>query len=158
MATLTAARAAAGFPVFAGRGGGNCQVAWGAYTFATNPADATVVKLCKVPAGATVVSGYVMGPDFDTDATEVLDFDIGWAANGDEIADPNGFGDLGVQSGDAITEWKPVAGIFVPFQGVLLTAGPKTFNAETTIEVVINTNAATGGTGTMSMVVFYVTP
>jgi hypothetical protein len=42
-----------------------------------------------------------------------------------------------------------------PFQGVLITGGPKKFAAETTIQVEANAAAATGGTGTMTVVVYY---
>ena len=157
MTTLVAARAAAGFPVFDGVGAGVMQVAYGVYTIAANPTAADILQECKVPAGATVLQGWIMAPDLDTNATETLNFDIGWAANGDEVADPDGFGNLGVITGDVVAEFKPVAGILLPLQGVLLTAGPKTFNAETTIEVVFNVAAATGGTGVMTVMVFYVT-
>jgi hypothetical protein len=49
----------------------------------------------------------------------------------------------------------PVAGIWIPLQGVLMSAGPKTFAAETIIQAVVNTDAATGGTGQSTMVVHY---
>ena len=42
------------------------------------------------------------------------------------------------------------------FQGVLLTAGPKTFTAETSIIITFNVAAATGGTGQLSANVYYV--
>ena len=86
--------------------------------------------------------------------------DIGWAANADEIADPDGFGNLDVLTGDsfALGNVANVAGLMYPLQGVLLTAGPKAFTAETIIEVVCNVTAATGGTGTMSVVVQYMVP
>lgn len=154
MATLTAARAAANFPV-AGHGfGGAMKVAWGTYTLAANPTAADIIQFCRVPAYATVLGGYLMGADIDT-GTETLDIDIGWAANGTDAADPDGFGNFGVLSGDVITELVPVAGIYRPLQGVLLTAGPKTFSAETIIEGVVNAAANAGGTGVLTLVVFY---
>jgi hypothetical protein len=121
MATLTAARASANFPV-AGHGfGGNLKIAWGTYTLAANPTAADIIRFCRLPAYATVVGGLFYGADIDT-GTETLDIDIGWEANGDEVADPDGFGNFGVLSGDVITELIPVAGIWRPLQGVLLTA------------------------------------
>lgn len=154
MATLTAARARSSFPV-AGHGfGGAMKVAWGSYTLAANPTAADIIEFCRVPAYATVLGGYLMGADIDT-GTEAFDMDIGWAANGTEAADPDGFGNFGVLSGDVITELIPVAGIYRPLQGVLLTAGPQTFSAETVIQGVVNAPANAGGTGVLTLVVFY---
>lgn len=154
MATLTATRARANFPV-AGHGfGGAVKVAWGAYTLAANPTAADIIEFCRLPAYATVIGGWLMGPDIDT-GTEAFDIDIGWAANGTDAADPDGFGNFGVLSGDVITELKPVAGIYNPLQGVLLVDGPKTFSAETVIQGVVNAAANAGGTGTLSLVVLY---
>jgi hypothetical protein len=154
MATLTAARALANFPV-AGHGfGGNLKIAWGSYTLAVNPTAADIIQFCRVPAYATVVGGLFYGADIDT-GTETLDIDIGWEANGDEVADPDGFGNFGVLSGDVITELIPVAGIWRPLQGVLLTAGPKTFGAETIISGTVVATAAATGTGVLSLNVYY---
>lgn len=154
MATLTAARAAANFPV-AGHGfAGSLKVAWGTYTLAANPTAADIIRFCRVPAYATVVGGIFYGADIDT-GTETLDIDIGWEDNGTDVADPDGFGNFGVLSGDVITELIPVAGIWRPLQGVLLTAGPKTFAAETIISGTVNAAAATGGTGVLSLNVYY---
>jgi hypothetical protein len=154
MATLTAARASANFPV-AGHGfGGNLKVAWGTYTLAANPTAADIIRFCRVPAYATVVGGLFYGADLDT-GTETLDIDIGWEDNGNEVADPDGFGNFGVLSGDVITELIPVAGIWRPLQGVLLTAGPKTFAAETIISGTVVAAANAGGTGVLSLNVYY---
>lgn len=154
MATLTAARAAANFPV-AGHGfGGSLKVAWGTYTLAANPTAADIIRFCRVPAYATVIGGLFYGADIDT-GTETLDIDIGWEDNGTDAADPDGFGNFGVLSGDVITELIPVAGIWRPFQGVLLTAGPKTFAAETIISGTVNAAANAGGTGVLTVNVYY---
>lgn len=150
---VAAARAATGLPV-AGHGfAGTLKVAWGTYTHASNLAAATAIEYCRVPKGATIVGGYWCGTDLDT-GTEELDIDIGWAANGDEIADTDGFGNLGVITGDPSVHTP--GGIWIPFQGVLLSAGPKTFNAETVLQALINTDAAASGTGQTSMVAYYV--
>ena len=152
--TLTATRAAAGFPVASFVGAGVLQVSTGTYEIAANVEDGDIFEMCKVPKNAVVVGGWIMGDDLDT-GIETLDMDIGWAANGTDAADPDGFGNLGVWTGDAITDLKPVAGIYYPLQGVLFTAGPKKFSAETTIQIEANAAAATGGTGTVSVVVLY---
>ena len=152
--TLTAARASAGFPV-AGKGeAGTVKFAYGTYEIAANVEDGDIFEMCRVPAGALVVDGFVRADDLDT-GTEALDMDIGWAANGTDAADPDGFGNLGVWSGDAVTDIKPEAQIFYPFNGVLKD-GPKEFAAETVIQLEANAAANAGGTGTVFVGVYYV--
>jgi hypothetical protein len=160
MATVTAARAAASFPVTAYAGAGVLQAAVGSYTLATNLAAATIIEMCKLPAGAMVLFGHVRGEDLDT-GTEELDFDLGWAANGGtttpDSADPDGFGNFGTITGDAITDWKPEVSIFLPINGTL-KSGPVTFTRETMVQLVINTDSATGGTGVITVVICYIMP
>lgn len=156
MATLTSTQAAETFPTHGTGPAGSLKVAYGTYAFTDAGVGAgDVIELCKVPAGAVVLGGYALAGDLDT-GTEALDIDIGWAATDDEAADPDGFGNFGVWTGDAITNLVPVAGNYKPLQGVLLTAGPKSFSAEATIEMVVNADAATPASGTITLVVFYV--
>jgi hypothetical protein len=151
---VAALRAAPGFPVQTPGSGSNLGVAWGTYTHATNLAATTIIEYCRVPKGATVIGGYWSATDLDTTGTEEIDIDIGWAANGVDVADPDGFGNLDVLTGDASVHL-PVAGIWVPLQGVLISAGPKFFSAETVLQAVINVDAGTGGTGQSTMVAYY---
>lgn len=156
MATLTGSKAAAtaptpGVPI----PNGTLGVAWGVYTFSAAASAADIVNICKVPAGATVIGGFLQGADIDT-GTEALELDVGWAANGTDVADPDGFLDSGVVSGDAIAEFRPVAGIYYPFANIIQSAGFKTFAAETTITVTVTAAANAGGTGLIKVVVFYV--
>jgi len=153
MATVSADRAASTQPV---PNSGVLRVAHGTYEHASNLAAATIIEYCRIPAGAVVVGGWWGGDDLDT-GTEELDIDIGWAANGVEAADPDGFGNLGTITGD-VSSHLGAAGIWYPLQGLLLEDGPKTFSAETVLQAVVNTDAATGGTGTTSMVVYYYVP
>jgi hypothetical protein len=157
MTTFTASRAGSTFPVFKPIGAGLLCAAYGTIEIAANPADGDIYEMCKIPAGAVVVGGMIYADDLDT-GTEALDMDIGWAANGAEVADPDGFGNLGVWTGDATTDVKPVAGIMYPLQGKLLTDGPQAFTRETTIQIEANAAANAGGTGTLSVVVHYVVP
>lgn len=107
--TLTATRAASTFPV-AGHGShGNLKVATGTYEIAAVVEDGDIFEMCRLPANSVVVGGMLYADDIDT-GTEALDMDIGWAANGSESADPDGFGNLGVWTGDVTTDVKPVAG------------------------------------------------
>lgn len=153
MATLTAARASATQPVYTPAGGGTLAVAWGKITLAANPTAGDILEFLRLPRGAVVVGGYLRGDDLDT-GTEELDIDIGWAANGVESADPDGFGNLGTITGDAVTEWKPEVSIFMPLNGVLKD-GPISFTNETIVQGVVNTDAATGGTGDLWLCVHY---
>lgn len=154
MATFTATRGRPGFPVAGMGGGGDLKVAWGTYAIAANPVNTDVIQMCRTPRFATVIGGIVFGADIDT-GTETLDFDAGYAANGVDIADPDAWGNFGVSSGDAITELIPVAGIWKPFQGILLTGGPKRLGAETIHTLTFNATANAGGTGQISMLVWY---
>ena len=156
MADLTNARAAASFPAFQSHASGLLCAAWGSEAIATNPTAGDILSVCKVPAGATVLQGCIYADDLDTNVSETLEIDVGWAANADEVADPDGFGDFGVVTGDVVAEYKPVAGIVMPLQGTLFSAGPKTFTAETTITATFVAGAATGGTGQLTIVVYYV--
>jgi len=152
--TLTSTRAASDFPVFQSHQSGLLCVAYGTYAIAAVVEDGDIFEMCKVPAGAIVVGGCVYADDIDT-GTEALDMDVGWAANGSDAADPDGFGNLGTWTGDASTT-KPEAGNYFPFGGVLRSAGPKTFALETTIQVEANTASNAGHTGQLTVVVYYV--
>lgn len=156
MATVSAARASATLPV---PGTGALRVAHGTYEHASNLAAATLIEYCRVPAGAVVVGGWWGGDDLDTNSSEEINITIGWAANGVEAADADGFGDLGVMTGD-VSVHLGAAGYYFPLQGKLLTDGPSacTFSKETVMTATIVTDAATGGTGTSHMVVFYYVP
>jgi len=158
MATLTATRAAANFPVGGYVGAGVLNVAYGSYTLAANPTGADILKACRIPAGATVLGGWVRGEDLDT-GTAALDFDIGWPANGGTgvgaTADPDGLGNFGVLNGTSVANYLPEGGILAPLHGTLAT-GPKSFDAETTIQIVFNVAANAVGTGVLTVVVFYV--
>ncbi len=112
-------------------------------------------KLCKVPAGATVIGGYVQGKDVDT-GTEAFDADLGWLDNGVETIDADGFGNFGTWDGDVVAQLRPEVGVYYPLGGVLFTTGPKTFTNETTITLTVNTAAGTLGGGIVTAVVFFV--
>ncbi len=156
MATLTGTRGAVtaqvpGKPIPAGA----CGVAWGTYTLAANPTQNDIIEFCWLPAGATVIGGFLQGADIDT-GTEAFDIDIGWAANGTDLVDTDGFGNFGVTTGAAITGFKPVAGIYLPFLNIIQDSGFKTFAAQTKIIGTINAAANAGGTGLLKVVVFFV--
>lgn len=160
--TLTASRAANSFPVFKALGAGLLSCAFGTYDIAANVEAGDIFEMCKIPAGSTIVGGYLYGKDIDTNATETLDMDVGWAANGGsgtyDSADPDGLGNLGVLTGDAFAAGSvsTVVGLVYPFSGVFALGTLPTFSKETTIQVVANAAAATFTAGAISVVVFYV--
>ncbi len=153
--TLTSAFAASTYPVHGPGPAGDVKVAYGTYAVAANVEDGDIFEMCKVPKNATVIGGYFSAGDLDT-GTESVDLDVGWAANGTDAADADGFGNFGVLTGDAVTGYKPEVGTLMPLAGVLMTAGPKTFAAETTIQVEANAAAATFAAGTITVVVYYI--
>jgi len=155
MATLTGTRGTTTFPVGGFGEASNLKVAWGSYTFAVNPTAADIVRPCWVPKNARVLGGYIQGADIDT-GTEELDMDVGWLANGVEAADPDGFGNFDVITGDAVTGVKPEVGIYFNLGGVLYTTGPQKFSEDTCLSVTVNVDAHGGGTGILTLVAFYV--
>ena len=157
MATFTATRAASTFPVFQ-PGGGQLAVAYGTIAVAANPVAADVYQMCRVPAGAIVTGGHFYSADLDTNATETLDLDVGYAANGTDAADPDAFGNFGVMGTDTVAGIKAESGYYFSLGGVLITGGPKLLSAETIITVTCVATAATFAAGNMSVVVYYMVP
>ena len=161
--TFTSTRAAAGFPVAQAQTGGALQVAYGTLEVAANPTDGDIYKLCKIPAGSTIMGGAWYGDRLDTNGSETLDIDIGWAANGgsgtDDSANPDGLGDLGTLTGDvfALGSTSPTTGYIYPFAGILALGDLPTFTKETMIQAECNTTAATFAAGAISVVVYYTT-
>lgn len=154
--TFTATRAAATFPVAQAHTAGTLSAAYGTIALSTNLVDGDIWQMCRVPKGAIVIGGWLHAEDLDTGG-EAVDFMCGWAANGDEIADPNGLLLAGTKTGD-ISVHLDVASTWMPLQGVLLTAGPKTFSAETIIQVEANTAATTFAAGQLTVCVLYLSP
>lgn len=151
MATLTADRAADAFPVFKSTGAGILCAAYGSYDLAADPADGDVVELCKLPAGAVILGGYLRAEDIDTNGTETLDIDVGTSADADA------YGNFGVLVGDAVAGYLPEGGNLLPLNGTLGN-GPVTLTAETVVQATINTGPATFAAGTITVVVHYVCP
>jgi hypothetical protein len=132
----------------------NLKVATGTFEIAAAVEAGDIFEMCKLPAGAVVVDGLVYGDDIDT-GTETLDIDVGWKANATEATDTDGFGNLGVWTGDATTDLKPEVSVRYPFGGVLRSAGPKKFTAETTVQLTVVAASNAGHVGTVTVVVYY---
>lgn len=157
MATFTSTRAGSTFPVFKALGSGNLCVAYGQYDFAANPTANDVIEFCKLPAGAVAIGGWLRMEDIDTNVSPTFDIDIGWAANGTEAADTDGFGNFGVLNGSAVTNYLPEGGALIPLHGTLKD-GPAVFTKETTVTGLINAAAATFAAATVQVAVLYVVP
>lgn len=149
-ATLVGAKAKAGVPTPGSGPGGTLKAAYGTITIDASSEAGDIWEVCKVPAGATVIGGWMTSIDGDT-GIEALDIDIGWKANADEILDADGFGNNGVLVG---AEFSPT-GYHIPFGGVLQTVGPKTFTAETVITLTTVAAAGTGAATETTVVVLY---
>lgn len=158
MTTFTATRAASTFPAFQASGSGVLCAAYGTIEVSANPVANDVYEMCRIPAGAVIVGGRIYSDDLDTNATETLDLDVGWLANGVEAADPDGLGNLGVIGTDTVAGVKPESGYNFSLGGKLITDGPQSFTAETVIAVTCVATAATFAAGTLSVVVEYVVP
>lgn len=151
--TFTADQAAASFPVYEGRGGGAVNFAFGVYELTANPTNGDVYKMCKLPAGARVIDGFVRSDGIDS-GTETLDMDVGTSA------DTDAYGNLGVWNVDAVTNVRSEAGqIYYPFNGTLKDGPAAAFTTETTIQLYCNTTASAGyAAGTIYVGVYYITP
>ena len=125
----------------------NLNVAWGTYEIASALSAADTVTFFSLPAGATVVMGWLMGDDIDT-GTETLEIDVG------DSTTPTRFLNSGVLSGDAVTDVKPEVGIQQRLFGTLKD-GPYTYSSATDIIGTITAAANAGGTGTVTLMMFY---
>jgi hypothetical protein len=150
MATVTATRAASTFPAFTAVGAGILCRAYGHYDYAAEPAAADVLEICRIPAGATILGGFIRMGDMDSNATETLDFDVGTAADTDML------GNFGVNTGDALAAYLPEGGVLLPLHGLLATSGPITVTAETVIQVTFVDDPATFDSGNVTVCVDYV--
>jgi hypothetical protein len=152
MATLTAARAASTVPAFkTAAGSGILCRAYGSYDASTSITTGDVVELCRVPAGAVILGGFLRMEDLDSNGTETLDVDVGTAADSDA------FGNFGVQAGDAVAGYLPEGGVLLPLNGTLKD-GPVSVSAETVVQLTVVAAAATAAAGTITLCVDYVCP
>lgn len=162
MATFTSSRAGATFPAVKLPFSGVVHAAYGTIEVTANPVAADVYELCRLPAGARIVGGTYYADDLDTNATETLEMNLGWAANGGsgtfDSLDADGLGDFGVQNGDAFATGNvsPTVGCVYPISGVLADGDLPYFTKETVIQATCVATAATFTAGAISCVIFYV--
>lgn len=158
MTTTTNAKATAGAAVGGDPGVGArvLHTLYVKHAIATAPAAADIIELGWLPKGAVPVGGYVAYTDMDT-GVETLDIDIGIAANGVDVADPDYFHNSGLISGDSpgvdlnLTNSSSIRHFTGPFPVEQL-------GAKTKVQAVVNAVAATFAAGTMVLVVQYLMP
>lgn len=168
MATFTSARAAGNFPT-PGPGHASQPVMLnGFYNITANPADGDIYQMFRIPKNVLIHGGWFTGTDMDT-GTEALDLDVGWAANGTAAAatyigpdgtswtdsgytaDPDGFVNSGVLTGDAIATDLVAAGVF--WRPIIL-GKPLYFADDTMCQVEANAAAATLAAGNMQVMLW----
>ncbi len=123
--------------------GGKLRVAYDSYAITADLASGDIIHMVKVPKGARVYEVYLAFADLDGSGGTL---DVGWAANGSDAVDADGFiVDLDVTSAGTATMSADLAN----------AAGfGKEFAAETTIT--ITTDGDTDATsGTIKLAVFY---
>lgn len=144
MATIVGARAAATAQAFDYAGGGILQVAWGHTRVAADPATGDFTDLCKIPANARILGGFLTASDMDTGGTPTFDAEIGDAQG---TADPNRYWTLIGQA----------AVVGLAMSGVAITGNPPFITAEETTVQAKWTTGATFAAGDLTVVIFYVT-
>lgn len=149
-ATVTGTRASTTLPTGGSGPTFGVQAAWGTVTVDDATEDGDIFEVCWLPAGATVIGGWIMAIDGDT-GIEALDIDLGIAANGVDSADPDMFGNNGVWIGGKTC----ATGNWIPLTGVLQTVGPKTFTVPTKVQLETNVAAATGVAMEVTVVLLY---
>lgn len=148
---------------------GTEKVAWGLYDFGVVVVeDGDIRRLCKLPKNVLVIEGHLWAGDLDT-GTETIDVDIGWAANGGgsetyttaegitftnagATADPDGFVNSGVLTGDASLDLFAAGVNYRPFP---FPTGPLYFSRETTVQAEVNAGAATPASAKLYVVLKY---
>ena len=151
----------------AGRAGCVIRSFW-YYEISADSEDGDIWELGYIPKNALVTGGSVVTDDLDT-GTEAIDIDVGWAAAGASTdtwvdprtgvtftnaaasADPDGFVNSGVLSGDAVTDvfaagvnWRP---ILLPY--------PLWFSEKTKLQIEANAAAGTFQAGTFGVYLDY---
>lgn len=165
MATFTGPRGHASIPpVDLGMGYAEYGIP-GWIDIAANPTAADIYQLCWVPAGFVCTGGIMYLDDIDTNASETLDMDMGWAANGGsgtyDALDADGLGNFGVMNGDAFAapSISSTAGNIVPFSGILADGIFPFFTKKTLIQATCVATCATFAAGRLSAIVRgYVNP
>jgi len=159
MPDITATRGAATFPVAGGVGNAlSNKRQWGTVEITSNPAAAQLFNMCRVPKGAVITGGRLLGDKLDSSGSgsALLDIDIG--TNNGTTADTDALGNFGVLNPAAVAGVKPEIGHNMPLGGLLMSDGPITCSAETIITATVVASALAFATGTLTVEVDYYVP
>lgn len=170
MTTYTATRAAAGFPEYKPGGSGDRAVAYGTIDLTTALAATDVIKMCKLPRGAVVLGGTILGDALASGATAasqsmVLNVGVDCSvttATGTNVATTSTSTALAsgtIPNGAAVANVKD-AGYNWPLGGLIKSDGPFTLQDNGTVYITVVASAGAGSftSGTLSLVVDYVVP
>lgn len=138
---------------------GDTKTWFGRYNFGTVVVeDGDIRRALILPRRSLVVGGELWTGELDTNATDTINFDVGWAANsggsatytipGTSItftnagatADPNGFITPGVLTSAAITN---LVAAGVNYRPLPLPTGPLYFSEDTVVQFEVNAPSAT---------------
>ncbi|HPR08134.1 MAG TPA: hypothetical protein PLI17_16000 [Denitromonas sp.] len=146
---------------------GNAKIWHRKYDIAADVEDGDIFELGKIPANCLVYGGWIAVDDIDT-GTESIDIDVGWAAAGGSdtytdtqtgvtytnaaaTADPDGFVNTGVLTGDGSAEVY-AAGKTLRW---MVLPDPLYFSAETMVQLEANAAAGTFAAGTFGVYLMY---
>lgn len=136
-------------------GGGHVAVAQGYVDVAIAPVVADIYQMCSIPRGAIVIDGKFWAQDIDTNATETLGLEVGWAGNGVEAASVAGLVPASVISGDTVLDVVPASRSIRNFD---MSNGSLAFTNDTQIQVQVTAIAATFAAARMFVEVMYYIP
>lgn len=168
MTTYVAAAADPKRPASAAGESRSKKVAFGTIEITTAVAAADIITMCRLPKGAVVVGGRILGDKLASGATaasESLTIAIGIdqaAVTGDgtsvgAASMVNSLLGTQILSGIAVSTTKPETGYNMPLGGLLITNGGFTVGAEANVNIVIQASAGGGSfsSGTLSLEVDY---
>lgn len=138
MATITAASAAATVPVYQPPAATVAAKVGTIEATTGNLALNNIIEMVRVPPGATVLGVDLITDDLDSNGTPLIKLDVGDSDDPDYYVAANTV----AQAGGRV-------------EASAATAFPKTYAAEATINVKIQTAAATVQAGTITLVVYY---
>ena len=145
MATHNSEQYNAGIATLGSGPAGTVKMLTGTLEIGTIHTIGDTVNFFVAPKGFTPVFGWLVGDDLDT-GTEALEIDVGITG------DTTKYLNSGVITGDTIANEKITVGIKIPLQEDLMTVKPTPFTSNTTVIGTVTAAAATGGTGTLTLI------
>lgn len=167
MTINTATRAGKGTPSAAVGWGQELKRAWGTIEVTANPAPLDTFVMCKLPKGALIMGGALLGDKLDStgSGSACLTINIGvdkavTAADGTAVTAASTSTALASAwaigpDAAAVTGYKPDTGRNLPLGSLLLTNGPLLTSDECNVIVTAVTSAAGLTTGTLTIYVDY---